>query len=338
MPSFSPQAPFAFAAIVAALGYASGAKAQQQPQGFAVERLYPSAPGGGWFVMDNLDMRGGLGGAMALTSGYSKNALRVTDGSRHLAVVSDNAFADLGFAVTYDRWRLYVNLQMPLLTSGQSGIVGDYQFDAPSVDLGSHPDTLSDVRIGADGRLFGDASSPLRLGASAQLFVPNGNRAESDIDGNRHAQYGTDGTYRAMGRMLVAGDIGRFIYAGQLGMHVRPLDDSPIPGSPRGSELLFGVAAGRKFSLGGNRNEAVVIGPEIYGETAFKSFLGSTTTGLEGLLTGRLEGTADHGAQLRIKLGAGAGLNPHFGAPAWRIVLALEIFDHSVPRITDVGQ
>lgn len=332
MPSSSPQAPFAIAAIVAAVGYASGVKAQQQPQGFAVERLYPSAPGGGWFVMDNLDMRGGLGGAMALTTGYSKNALRVTDGSRHLAVVSDNAFADFGFAVTYDRWRFYVNLDMPLVTCGQSDIVGDYRFDGPSVDLGSHPDTLFDVRIGMDTRFFGDASGPLRLGASAQLIVPNSNRAEDDINGNHHAEYGTDGTYRAMDRILFAGDIGRFAYAGQLGIHVRPLDDSPIPGSPRGSELLFGVAAGRKFSLGGNRNEAVVIGPEIYGETAFKSFLRSKTTGVEGLLTGRLEGTADNGSQLRIKLGAGAGLNPHFGAPEWRIVLGLEVFDHNTNR------
>src|ERR1700722_8370307 len=51
------------------------ADAQQQPSGFAVERLYQSAPGGGWFVMDDLDMTGRLGGAVSLTSGYARNPL-----------------------------------------------------------------------------------------------------------------------------------------------------------------------------------------------------------------------------------------------------------------------
>src|SRR5260370_39812697 len=69
---------FAFGAMVlGASAYAPCARAQpqqpqpQHPQGFAVERFYPSAPGGGWFVMDALDLRGGLGGALALTTGYA---------------------------------------------------------------------------------------------------------------------------------------------------------------------------------------------------------------------------------------------------------------------------
>jgi len=44
---------------------------------------------------------------------------------------------------------------------------------------------------------------------------------------------------------------------------------------------------------------------------------------------------ADDGAQLRVKLGAGAGLNPHFGAPEWRIVFGVELFDHSTDRDKD---
>ena len=73
--------------LAASSGFASRARAQQQPQGFAVERFYPSAPGGGWLVMDALDMHGGLGGAVALTSGYARDALRIRDGSRTLPVV-----------------------------------------------------------------------------------------------------------------------------------------------------------------------------------------------------------------------------------------------------------
>jgi hypothetical protein len=320
--------------LLAASAFAPRAAAQVQPtQGFAVERFTPSAPGAGWFVMDDLGMRGGLGGAMALTAGYAKNPLQVTGDSRPLAVVSDQAFTDFGVAVTYDRWRLYLNMDAPFLAKGQSGTIGNYQFTAPCnpvpdphcslqhIDLGTNPDTMSDARVGLDARLLGGPKGPLRLGASAQLFVPEGSRT----------YYDSDGTVRAMLRALLAGDLGLFAYAGQLGVHIRPLDDSPTPGSPQGSELLFGVAAGAKVPMGPSGALSLVVGPEIFGATAFRSFLGSSSTALEGLLTGRLEGTADDGPQLRVKLGTGAGIDPHFGAPEWRLVFAIELFDRSAP-------
>src|ERR1700722_18964827 len=91
------------------------ADAQQQPSGFAVERLYQSAPGGGWFVMDDLDISGRLGGAVSGTSGYERNPLVITgsEGKQKLAVVSQEAFLDIGGSVTYDRFRGYVNIPMP---------------------------------------------------------------------------------------------------------------------------------------------------------------------------------------------------------------------------------
>src|SRR5215467_5289052 len=76
----------------------SVALAQQQAQGFAVERLYPSAPAGGWFVMDDLNMSGGLGGAISFISGYSRRPLQVknTGSTQQLSVVRDEAFAEIG--------------------------------------------------------------------------------------------------------------------------------------------------------------------------------------------------------------------------------------------------
>jgi hypothetical protein len=151
--------------LLGRLFLASPAEAQEQAQGFAVERLVPSAPGGGWFVMDTLDMRGGLGGVMAVTSGYAMKPLRVTDGSQHLAVVADQAFTAFGFAVTYDRWRLYLDLDMPIVIKGDGGPLGGYQFTGPAVDPGNNPDTLADARVGFDARLFGSPDGPFRLGA-----------------------------------------------------------------------------------------------------------------------------------------------------------------------------
>jgi hypothetical protein len=292
------------------------ADAQQRPSGFAVERLYQSAPGGGWFVMDDLDMTGRLGGAVSITSGYARNPLVITapDGTQKLAVVSQEAFVDIGGSITHDRFRAYIDIPMPLLVTGTSGTLGPYQFTAPSVTLGTTPDTVSDGRIGVDARLLGKPGSSLRLGAGAQLIFPSGNRAD----------YVTDARYRGMFRFLAAGDAGAFTYAGQLGVHVRPLNDAPVPGSPNGSEFLYGISGGRRFA--GPTGCAVIAGPEIFGETAFRSFF-SGETGTEALFTGRLEQTGTEG-NLRIKLGVGHALVQDFGAAQWRIVFGVELFGH----------
>jgi hypothetical protein len=292
------------------------ANAQQQPAGFAVGRFYQSAPGGGWFIMDDLDISGRLGGALSLTSGYARNPLVITgpDGKQKLAVVSEEAFLDISAAITHDRFRGYINFPMPLLLSGTSGTLGPYQLTAPSVSLGTNPDTVSDPRLGVDVRLLGEPGRLLRLGAGAQLIIPSGSRAD----------YVTDARYRAMFRFLAAGDAGAFRYAGQLGVHVRQINEAPVPDSRNGSEFLYGISGGRRFA--GPSGWAVVAGPEIFGETAFRSFL-SGETGMEALLTGRLEQTGTE-RNLRIKLGVGHALVQNFGAAQWRIVFGVELFGH----------
>jgi hypothetical protein len=326
-------------AILLPLGSESSAAAQVQ--GFAVERLYQSAPEGGWFVMDDLAMHGGLGGAMALSTGYAQDPLRVSEGGQHLSVVSNQAFLDFAFAVTYDRLRLYFDFSSPLAIHGQSGTIGGYAFAGPSnpgppiadrIDLGTNPDTIADPRIGVDIRLLGSPEGPFRLGAGMQLLVPSGDT--SAVTSAPAVAYVTDGTYRAMGRVLVAGDLGWFTYAGQLGFHLRPLDEAPAPDSPQGSELVFGAAGGARFPVCGGSSR-IVVGPEVFGETAVRSPFGSRATGLEGLLTGRFEGTGDDGPQLRVKVGAGIGIVPDFGAPEWRVVAGIEVFDHNSDRDND---
>ncbi|WP_158820589.1 hypothetical protein [Granulicella sp. S156] len=296
--------------------FVSSAEAQQQASGFAVERFYQSAPGGGWFVMDDLDISGRLGGAISATSGYERNPLVITgpDGKQKLAVVSQEAFLDIGGSVTHDRFRAYLNIPMPLLVTGTSGKLGPYQYTAPNLTLGSSPDTVSDGRIGVDARLFGQPGDLLRLGAGAQLIFPSGNRSD----------YVSDARYGGMLRFLAAGDAGAFRYAGQLGVHLRPLNDAPVPGSPNGNEFLYGISGGRTFA--GPSGWAVIAGPEIFGETAFHSFF-SGETGTEALMTGRLEQTGtEH--NLRIKLGVGHALQQNFGAAQWRIVYGVELFGH----------
>jgi hypothetical protein len=230
---------------------------------------------------------------LKMTGGWG-GAVSLTTGYSNLrSAVSDQAFMDLGV--------------MPLLAAGSSG--------SPSVGIGSNPDTISDPRAGFDVRLSGTAASPLRLGAGAELIIPSGERTD----------YVTDGTYRGMFRLLAAGDTDRFTYAGHVAVHIRPLSESTVPGGPKGNEFLFGAGAARKFPMR-NRWQAI-IGPEFFGETAVDSPINTQNTGIEGLLTGRLERTGD-GPNFRLKLGAGHGVVQHFGAPAWRIVFSVELFGH----------
>ena len=291
---------------------AATARAQTPVEGFDAERLYPSAPGAGWFVMDSLDMHGELGGAMSFALRYARDPLRVGG----TAVVTDSAYGQVAAALTFERWRFSLGFDFPAAVKGRTVTTSGYVYPGPDLDLGSHPDTLSDVRLGVDVRVVGDATGPFRFGLGAQLWFPSG----------PEEQYVSDGTYRAMARALLAGDLGWFAYAGHVGVHVRPRDDGGIPGAPRGSELLFGLAGGAKLALG--ESHRAVLGPELFGATAFKGFFHSETTTAEALLSGRIEGTGEHGAQLRLKLGAGVGLGSSFGTPAWRVMFALEMFGH----------
>jgi len=319
----------AFASILLLLGaWACPANAQQQTQGFAVERFYPSAPGGGWFVMDDVNISGGLGGVLSLTTGYSRNPLEVTNpgSTGRLALLTNQAFVDVSGAVTYDRYRFYFDLPVPLVVSGNSGTLGPYQLTAPSLNIAMNPDTLSDPRIGFDMRLLGKPGNSFRLGAGAQLIIPSGARAD----------YVTDARYRGMIRVLPAGDIGQFSFAGQIGLHIRPVEGSLPPGGPNGNELLFGVSAGRKLSL--SNGWAWIVGPEFFGETALRSFFNGRT-GFEVLFTGRLERIGDR-PHLRFKMGFGHGLVEQFGAPEWRLLFGVELVgrrrdSHGGPGITD---
>jgi len=303
-------APFLVTLVFSA--WPPSAEAQQQPQGFAVERFYPAPPGSGWFVMDDLNMSGGLGGAVTFTSNYSRNPLDITsvDGAVHIPVVSNAEFINLGIAGTYDRYRVYFDFPMPLALRGTSGTLGAYQLSAPVLSPGTSPDNITDPRVGFNTRILGSPGSSLRLGAGAQLIFPSGERSD----------YVSDGTYRGIFRLLAAGDRGRFSYAGFMGVHVRPVNDSPAPGSPNGDEFLFGSSVGRKFSF--RRAWNGIVGPEIYGETSFSSFFSEQRTAVEGLLTARFERT---GSPLRFKLGAGHGFVQHFGAPEWRVLFGVEL-------------
>jgi hypothetical protein len=98
-----------------------------------------------------------------------------------------------------------------------------------------------------------------------------------------------------------------------------------VPGSPRGSELLFGAAAGARLPVPGG---SILVGPEIFGATALRAFFGAETTALEGLLSATFDGPGLTAGRVRIKAGIGAGIHSRFGAPQWRAVVGFELLGY----------
>jgi hypothetical protein len=267
---------------------------------------------------DDLRWPAALSGGVSLSLGYAHAPLSVDDGAGGaLAVVRHQTAADLAFSVGWDRLRAGLRFSSPVYVAGDSGVAQGYRFTAPSANLEHDPDALSDVALSLDWRLLGEAQSPVRFAVGATAWVPSGERSG----------YATDGRWRGMVRLLAAGDQGSTTWAGYVGVQLRPLDEAPLPDSPRGSEGVFGVAANHRFALSALPSGAsLAVGPELFGSTAIAAPFASAATALEALLAARLDATPYPGATLRFKLGAGAGLHARFGAPAWRAVLAVELF------------
>src|SRR5262249_20392300 len=156
--------------VLGALLLALSARAQTPVQGFDAERFFPSAPGAGWFVMDSLDMHGELGGAISFSARYARDPLRVGG----VAVVTDSGYGQIAAAVTFRSWRWSLAFDVPVAVKGRTATTGGYTYPGPDLDLSSHPDTLSDVRVGVDTRLFGEPAGPFRPGLRAQLWGPRG--------------------------------------------------------------------------------------------------------------------------------------------------------------------
>jgi OmpA-OmpF porin, OOP family len=279
-------------------------EARAQSQGFALDTFDASERGSDWFSVESLDLRGNVRPAIGLVmdGAYRPLAIYSPDGTVRDSVVRNQIFANVGATlVLWDRLRVGFNLPVAVFQDGRGGVLDGVTYAPPGTP------SVGDLRLGADLRLAGTYGQPFTLALGTRVYVPTGQRDN----------YTGDGAIRLDGRIEAAGDLGVFTYAARVGAEYRNLEDT-LGGSPIGSQLLFGVAAGfRAF------DHALIIGPEVYGTTIVgngATLFAKQSTPVDGLLGAHLTFLRD----FRIGGGVGPGLTRGFGAPAVRWLASLE--------------
>lgn len=276
--------------------------AQSRP-GFAVNRYEPSERGGGWFVVDALDLQGSASArsALGVTLDYAHKPLVVYDAAQNerVALVRDQLFAHLGAAVVVaERLRFGVNVPIAVHQDGEAAVV---RGEALS---GATAPAFGDVRLAADVRVFGEHDAPLRLALGVRSWLPTGLRS----------QFTSDGSARISPQALVAGDAGIFVWAARFAVVVRPRDDT-YAGAPLGTELGGSVGVGVRVGR-------LVVGPEVFAATRVDgdAFLTKQGTPADAVLGARYALASG----LRFALALGSGLTRGHGSPAFRALASIE--------------
>jgi outer membrane protein OmpA-like peptidoglycan-associated protein len=274
-----------------------------QAPGFALDRFDASERGSDWFTLESLDFRGHLRPAGGLVAEWAHKPL-VTygiDGSEHTSLVADQFVLHAGGTLIFwDRARFALDVPLALYQAGDNANAAGTSFTAPS---GA---SLGDIRLGVDALAIGKYRGPVSLAGGVQVYLPTG---------DRNAFTG-DGKARLVPRLLAAGAFDKFEYAAKLGFDYRAQNDA-FGGSPMGSELFLGAAAGVRPI------DELVAGAEIDLSTGVEdadAFFKRRTTPLE-LLFGAHYAVAP---EWRIGGGVGPGLTRAFGTPQVRFVLSAE--------------
>lgn len=291
------------------------ASAQSAGETFAINRYNPSERGSDWFANESLDLRGHWRPALGLVGDLAYKPLVMYDanGDELSAIVRYQAYAHLGGGVIlWDRVRLAASA--PVLAYSQ----GERQTTTGGTFSSEDGTSFGDLRIGADVRLLGTYGGLLTVAAGAQLHLPTGNQDA----------YAGDGSARLQPRVLAAGDISVFTYAGQLSFNYRP-NQGRVNGTPFGNEFTFAAAAGLRLL-----DHRLIVGPEVYGSTVVSAGGAAwerRTTPVEVVMGAKYWVTKD----LKVGVGFGPGLTRGLGSPTMRWLASVEWMPEIAPSDRD---
>lgn len=265
---------------------------------FAVDHYEPAERGSAWFANESLDLRGHLRPSLGIVGSWAWRPSTMHDSNGEVVPpVRNLAVLHAGGSMVFGG-RLRVAFDLPLEVFADGRTAADATVAAPRNEQG-----LGDLRIGAECRLFGQQGAAITGAIGTQVWAPSG----------QQSQWASDGAWRARPRAIVAGSIGIFAYAAQLGILFRR-SESLAKAPAIGDAVSFSAAAGVRLG------ERVTMGPELLGGALFADPLGKSATPLE-ILVGSHWLIAD-----RVRVGAGVarGLTDGVGAAEWRGLLDAE--------------
>ncbi len=278
-----------------------------------MNRFDPAVRGSEWFANDSLDVRGHLRPTVGVVmeGQYRPLVVNAPNGDIRLSPLRNVGTLHIGAAmVFFERLRVALDVPVVVFQDGHQATFGKSIIAGPENDQ-----SFGDFRFTADLRVFGEYGDPFTLAAGLGIYFPSGNPSD----------YTSDGNLRIAPRLLVAGDIGPFVYSARIGANLgRP---ERFFGATRiGQELTWAAAAGVRVL-----DRHLVIGPELFGSAVF------TSNPSQASLSGAPEDTGPEvpvevllGAHytagpVRFGVGGGFGLTRGFGAPERRWMASLEL-------------
>jgi len=299
--------------LAVAPGAASG-----QTKEFSVQRFEP-APGPGNFLgVETLRMDGAWQWSAGLFMNYSHDPFVVNScvsattcgapGAKALPqtdVVRAMVTWDLLAAISPRPW-LQIGLRVPLSYVDGDGL--NLTTGGPlSPSLQAF--AVGDPDLEAKFKLFGGATSPVRIGVAADVAFPAHSTSSTNFIGDSTPVTGAL-------RGILEGNLGRFEYGANLRAIFRESVtvglNNTAPNTTVGSEFRYGVAAGY------NITPVFEVLAEGFGATGFSSSPGTNSLEVDGALRLRLAGSA-----VALTGGGGGGVATGVGVPDARVFLGL---------------
>lgn len=279
---------FLLGSVCAALTF--GSVAARADVGFDGRTWQPTHDPNAWMALSSSGVLEKQWLQFSLGFDYARNPIVLSAGNAQLApVVTDASTLELGAAMGLGRgWQL--GLAFP---------IGFHSYQNP---------VGVDRQRGADNSGIGD----LRAGVKFQPLAPNGFTPgvalAADVSlgtGNGNSWYGS-GTTQPAFHVVLDENVGEYLsLTGNLGYRIHP-EDVDVWGTSVGDALLYG--AGLRINTG---FEELSIGGEIVGSV-------DTTSGPTPAEAGIVISKKFPAENIRLSIGANAGLTSSLGTPAFR--------------------
>ena len=276
------------------------------------------------FLVAGADARGAGVLRARLGADYAFAPLVVLDADQQpFRVVSQQLRLEPGvsFALAH---RVLLSLDAPvvLAEAGEAATVpsGGNAAAVETVKPGSAP-ALGDVRLGARARLLGDADSPVKLAAGAELWFPTASKP-----------WAGDGAFRAKPAVTTSAESARLRGALELGFLVRTSERVPSLLPLRtSSAFVFGIATAAALDAGGE----LFVGPELtlaLGVADGAKLFDPRSTSGQALLGARY---VPNLGPIVVALGTGPGFGQAPGAADFRVLASVSFSPEAPPPPPD---